>query len=139
MVLNGHPVVAGTPGLASGAFTPGLASGAWEDSPCLARFVDHHAEVMVARFNAACPLLALSNLDQLKVQVNTGHGGCFPMHYDTSSGSARQLTAILYLTPNWSVGEGGELRLYPFPFDSVDVAPVFNRLAIFNSHTMLHR
>lgn len=69
------------------------------------RFVEHHAPLMVARFNAACPTLKLSGcpprpvdpqaelsaicppgLDQLKVQVNTGGGGCFPMHYDTSSG-----------------------------------------------------
>jgi len=112
---------------------------AWDVAPLLKRFVEHDAEVMVARFNAACPGLNLTGLDQLKVQLNLGHGGCFPMHYDTSTGSARELTAILYLNDEWTPEDGGELRLCPFPFENVDIPPVFNRLALFNSHQMLHR
>ena len=67
-------------------------------------------------------------------------GGCFMMHYDTSSKhSQREMTAILYLNERWEKGDGGELRLFPFPLGEVDFAPLNDRLAIFNSTEMLHR
>ncbi len=34
---------------------------------------------------------------------------------------------------------GAQLRLYPFPRAPVDIAPLFDRLVIFPSTTMLHR
>ena len=62
------------------------------------------------------------------------------MHYDTSSKhSQREMTAILYLNEGWEEGDGGELRLFPFPLGEVDFAPRNDRLAIFNSTEMLHR
>ena len=32
-----------------------------------------------------------------------------------------------------------QLRLYPFPHDAVDIAPVCDRVVMFPSTTMLHR
>jgi hypothetical protein len=44
-------------------------------------------------------------------RYNAGEGGCFMMHYDTSSKTSdRELTAILYLNDGWEHGDGGELR-----------------------------
>jgi hypothetical protein len=40
----------------------------------------------------------------------------------------RVLTAILYLNPGWDAADGGELRLLPFPFGPVDLAPLFGRV-----------
>jgi Rps23 Pro-64 3,4-dihydroxylase Tpa1-like proline 4-hydroxylase len=76
----------------------------------------------------------------IKVQVNTGQGGCFPMHSD-SDGKVddRLITAITYLNEDWKDGDGGELRLYPFPFEHVDIRPIFARMVIFSSVHMLHR
>jgi Rps23 Pro-64 3,4-dihydroxylase Tpa1-like proline 4-hydroxylase len=45
-----------------------------------------------------------------------GQGGCFPIHTDTDAAvDSRRVTAIWYLNPGWRQGDGGELRLYPFP------------------------
>ena len=67
-------------------------------------------------------------------------GGAFPMHHDAAGWpDSRMLSAILYLNADWKAGDGGELRLYPFPFDSLDVQPLDDRLVIFGSESMLHR
>ena len=48
--------------------------------------------------------------------VPAGQGGCFPIHTDTDAAvDSRRVTAIWYLNPGWRQGDGGELRLYPFP------------------------
>ena len=47
--------------------------------------------------------------------------------------------AILYLNPHWSEADGGQLRLYP-PFAApIDIAPLNDRLVVFESHRLLHR
>jgi SM-20-related protein len=62
------------------------------------------------------------------------------MHVDTkTTHSRRQLTVILYLNPGWEPEHGGELRVYPMPYASADIAPKFDRIAVFCSHQMLHR
>lgn len=89
--------------------------------------------------NTIFPELSLNEIE-VKVQYNAGNNGCFPMHIDTSpSVSHRQLTALLYLNPNWKKEDGGELRFYPFPYSHLDIEPVFDRLVFFCSHQMLHR
>lgn len=76
----------------------------------------------------------------VKAQVNLGDEGCFPLHFDTSSRvDGRRLTAILYLNPSWSDCDGGFLRLYPFPHSPIDIAPIHQRMVIFDSVRMLHR
>jgi len=74
----------------------------------------------------------------MKIQSNTG--GSFPIHTDSDGiVDTRLISAILYLNPDWKKNDGGQLRLYPFPYKQVDVEPVFNRLVIFPSTGLLHR
>jgi Rps23 Pro-64 3,4-dihydroxylase Tpa1-like proline 4-hydroxylase len=63
------------------------------------------------------------------------------MHFDSDEElDGRRITAIFYLNPGWQQGQGGELRLYPFPdAGPVDIAPVADRLVLFSSTRMLHR
>ncbi|KAL4439271.1 hypothetical protein ABPG77_004173 [Micractinium sp. CCAP 211/92] len=76
----------------------------------------------------------------IKLQYNAGHGGSFPMHFDTdASVDSRKVTTIWYLNPGWKQGDGGELRLYPFPEAPVDVEPLNDRMVLFSSQHMLHR
>jgi len=79
----------------------------------------------------------------VKVQQNRGFGGCFPIHYDSDAQyDNRAVTCILYL--NVEDIEGGELVLYPRDdhtnrVSRVEVAPIFNRMAIFKSQDIPHR
>ena len=108
--------------------------------PAITEFVDTHGPEIACRLNEACPALRLTGVDTVKVQLNEGQGGCFPMHYDTSSAiSNRAVTALVYLNQQWAPGDGGELRLYPFPLAPADVQPVFDRMAIFCATETLHR
>lgn len=76
----------------------------------------------------------------IKVQCNTGTGGCFPLHVDSDlQYSSRILSSVLYLNPTWQPADGGELVLYPFPFERVVVPPISDRLVMFSSPGMLHR
>ncbi len=74
-----------------------------------------------------------------QIQYNEGKGGCFPFHFDTAETTGRHLTIVLYLNSAWKQGDGGELRVYPFPFESEDVAPLNDRMVLFCSRTQLHR
>lgn len=94
---------------------------------------------LVRSLNSSAPWLALSSVDTIKVQVNDGVGGCFPMHFDTTPQTKRRLTAILYLGEEWEEAHGGQLRLYPFPLAPVDVAPRAGTLVLFSSVSSLHR
>jgi Rps23 Pro-64 3,4-dihydroxylase Tpa1-like proline 4-hydroxylase len=85
------------------------------------------------------PQVSLDCTD-IKVQLNTGKGGCFPMHFDTSEEvSTRQITGTLYLNPHWTPQDGGHLRVYPFPYKHVDIEPIMDRLVLFSGHQTLHR
>jgi hypothetical protein len=76
----------------------------------------------------------------IKLQHNRGGGGCFPLHYDNPGPpSRRALTCILYLNPDWTEGDGGELLLTPFLGGAIRVRPTHDRLAIFLSDRILHR
>eukprot|EP00053_Salpingoeca_punica_P002740 m.39228 g.39228 ORF g.39228 m.39228 type:complete len:404 (-) comp11756_c0_seq1:1124-2335(-) len=108
-------------------------------SETLAELVDSKGRELLSALNAAAPPLKLSRLDQIKVQFNTGLGGCFPMHFDTTQEvSERHLTCVLYLNPDWSEESKGHIRLLPLPGAPVDVAPKHNLLVMFCSHRMLH-
>ena len=76
----------------------------------------------------------------VKLQHNRGGGGCFPLHYDNPGPpSRRALTCILYLNPDWTEGDGGELLLTPFLSGTIRVRPKHDRLAVFLSDRILHR
>lgn len=67
-------------------------------------------------------------------------GGCFPIHFDTDRAiDGRLVTAIVYLNDAWQPGDGGELRLYPFPRAPVTVEPISGRMVLFASRTVPHR
>ena len=69
-----------------------------------------------------------------------GDGACFPIHVDSEESiDGRRLTAVLYLNPGWEESRGGQLRLYPVGMDPVDIAPLHDRLVVFESHRLLHR
>jgi hypothetical protein len=57
-------------------------------------------------------------------------------NYHDATGLNRRLNAILYLNPNWQKGWGGEFGLYDEKGDKClkKVAPLFNRLVIFDTH-----
>lgn len=99
---------------------------------------------MIDRFNELLSAHGVHHLrsQAIKVQLNTGSGGCFPLHYDAhfTDGSRRVLSSILYLNDNYDMArDGGALRLYPFPYAPVDIEPVADRWTIFSSPLMLHR
>ncbi|KAJ3271717.1 hypothetical protein HDV01_006412 [Terramyces sp. JEL0728] len=73
---------------------------------------------------------------QIKAQVNFGQGACFPIHLDTDyKQDKRKVTAIVYLNET----DGGELVLYPFPYEKVVVEPKLDRLVLFSSAFCHHR
>ena len=70
----------------------------------------------------------------------TKTGGLLDVHvdgnYHDASGLNRRLNALIYLNPNWKSGWGGEFGIYDENGEVCikDVAPIFNRLVIFDSH-----
>ena len=70
----------------------------------------------------------------------TTSGGLLDVHvdgnYHDSTGLNRRINAILYLNPDWQAGWGGEFGLYDAQGDVClkEVAPLFNRLVVFDSH-----
>ena len=75
----------------------------------------------------------------VKLQINTC--GAFPYHFDNPGGSRqnRKLTCILYLNEAYEDKCGGEIVLVPFMGPFVTIRPIFNRLVVFQSETVLHR
>ncbi|GFR46885.1 hypothetical protein Agub_g8526 [Astrephomene gubernaculifera] len=121
----------------------------------------HEAELTLdANIQSAAPLCSSLNSDRtmatllslfmpqvtldsqaIKLQYNAGGGGCFPVHLDSDEQlDGRRVTAIFYLNPDWHEGQGGQLRLYPFPSGPpLDLPPLEDRLVLFSSCRMPHR
>jgi len=70
-------------------------------------------------------------------------GSLYKRHLDVfTTDSARKLSAICYLNPDWEAADGGQLRLY-LPDDkgkemAKDILPEAGRLVIFNSQKIEH-
>ena len=100
-------------------------------------------DTLVHVLNERLPGLFLepgANGKTIKLQYNSGNGGCFPLHYDNPGRpNRRKLTCLLYLNPDWKQGDGGELQLVPFLQDPVTIEPLMNRMVIFYSESVLHR
>lgn len=70
----------------------------------------------------------------------TATGGLLDVHvdgnYHDATGLNRRINAILYLNPDWKAGWGGEFGLYDEAGEVClkAVAPLFNRLVLFDSH-----
>ena len=68
----------------------------------------------------------------IKLQCNSGSGGCFPCHFDSDAEvDGRRVTAIVYANLDWQPHDGGELRLYPVQGPRVDVEPRMGRMVLF--------
>jgi hypothetical protein len=67
-----------------------------------------------------------------------GHGAHCPVPRCLAA-DKRRLSCLLYLNPDWAVGDGGEIRLASFLQPPVTVEPLFDRLVLFFSESMLHR
>jgi len=88
------------------------------------------------------PSLQGLSFQHVRLQVNHGNGGCYTMHTDSGydiggASQVLQATALFYLNPAWKPGDGGELRLFPFPSPPVEIAPVSGRLVFFEPR-MVH-
>jgi 2OG-Fe(II) oxygenase superfamily len=70
----------------------------------------------------------------------TTTGGLLDVHvdgnYHDATGLNRRMNALLYLNPDWQPGWGGEFGLYDAKGEVClkEVAPLFNRLVVFDSH-----
>jgi len=69
------------------------------------------------------------------------HGAFYQKHVDAFQGkSSRKLSTVLYLNPDWTHGDGGELILYDENSDDVikTVEPTFGKMVIFLSEVFPH-
>jgi Rps23 Pro-64 3,4-dihydroxylase Tpa1-like proline 4-hydroxylase len=70
----------------------------------------------------------------------TKTGGLLDVHvdgnYHDATGLNRRLNALVYMNPNWQPAWGGEFGVYDENGDKClkKIAPLFNRLVIFDSH-----
>ena len=81
-------------------------------------------------------------MQHVRIQINTGKGGCYTMHTDqgTTADSASQTlhaTALFYLNADWRPADGGELRVFPYPYPAEVIPPVEGRLVLFEPR-MVH-
>jgi hypothetical protein len=96
----------------------------------------NHLNLMIPTLQLATGLRGRT----VKLQYNGGNGGSFPWHYDNPTRpNNRRITCLVYLNPDWMPGHGGELQLLPFLRAKVTVAPIFNRMVMFESDRLLHR
>ena len=103
-------------------------------------------ETLLRAVSSHVPGLAGLDAQHVRLQINAGHGGCYSMHTDAGrdvgladadgrplvgDGQTLRLTALFYISRGWKAGDGGELRLYPYPHGRVSVAPLEGRLVLF--------
>ena len=76
----------------------------------------------------------------VKLQMNDGSGGCFPLHFDGDAAlDSRLVTMLCYLNEDWRAEDAGELVYHPFPLRPVVIEPTFGRLVFFDARFGLHR
>jgi len=80
-------------------------------------------------------------LQELRLQINRGRGGCYGLHTDGDvlgeHDNGLRVTALFYLNEGWAPGDGGELLVYPFPQGPVCIEPLNGRLVVFDP-AMVH-
>jgi len=101
--------------------------------------------------NSSCFLMAMSEKFEIPKIIPdpyftggglnvTKAGGLLDVHvdgnYHDATGLNRRLNALVYLNPNWQSGWGGEFGIYDEKGEKClkEVAPLLNRLIIFDSH-----
>jgi Rps23 Pro-64 3,4-dihydroxylase Tpa1-like proline 4-hydroxylase len=95
--------------------------------PTLASFWEGRTDLVDTLKQECDALKGLTSLDQVKVAVIRNHG-CFPVHTDTDPSTGRSLSATIYLNEGYKSSDGGELRVYEYPYGHADVAPIFGRM-----------
>lgn len=56
---------------------------------------------------------------------------------DGSAGQTLHLTALFYLNADWQPGDGGELRIFPYPYAAEEIPPLEGRMVLFEPR-MVH-
>lgn len=76
----------------------------------------------------------------LKLQINDGTGGRFPIHFDSDAKTdARRVSICVYLNEDCDENRGGELVLYPFlSHDKIVIKPTLGTVVFFDSRYMPH-
>ena len=86
-------------------------------------------------------------MKQTHIACYPGGGSRYVRHLDASvHGSTRRLTLLYYMNEGWKQGDGGELRIYlkdktkenSDAETHVDVAPLLDRLLVFQSRMLEH-
>ena len=107
--------------------------------PHLKSLADSASELTSALKSSCSVLSSLTSLDQLKVAI-IREKGAFAVHTDTHPSTGRTTSITLYLTEDYQQArDAGELRVFPFPYAHLDVAPLFGRMVIFSSCNLFHR
>ena len=88
------------------------------------------------------PGLEALDRQHVRLQINAGHGGCYSLHTDAGKriggdGQTLRLTALFYLNADWQPADGGELRVFPWPYEAEVIAPLEGRLVLFEPR-MVH-
>jgi len=66
-------------------------------------------------------------------------GASYQRHLDRfRDDDSRTVSVVIYLNPDWLVGQGGALRLHPDGAAASDIAPEGSRLVLFLSADMVH-
>ena len=74
----------------------------------------------------------------VKLQINTG--GAFPYHFDNPAAQQNRTGRVFYIsTKITKTSAVARLFFAPFMGPFVTIRPIFNRLVVFYSETMLHR
>jgi SM-20-related protein len=91
----------------------------------------------VAELALSCGFVAARTTVQL---ARYPRGARYVRHLDATAvhASARRLTLLLYLNPDWTEADGGQLRLFVPEQAPLDIAPIANRLLVFHSHGVPH-
>jgi SM-20-related protein len=91
----------------------------------------------VTELSRSCGFVASRTTVQL---ARYPRGARYVRHLDATAvhASARRLTLLLYLNPNWTVDDGGQLRMYLPDGATRDIDPIADRLLVFQSHGVPH-
>jgi hypothetical protein len=108
--------------------------------------ISSNSTTTTANGNVTPPSLNLSNQAfNAKLAVTSPGGSTYPFHIDNTLGvnglpndDIRKLTCILYLNPDYMVGDGGELRLFLLKGQCLDLTPRGGRMVMFWSDEIPH-
>eukprot|EP00960_Hanusia_phi_P062386 765130-Hanusia_phi.AAC.3 len=106
--------------------------------PNLRQLCDCRSQMVSALQSKGGILSKVTALDQAKVTYIT-KDGAFPVHVDSHPVYDRMLTITLYLNEGYRDEDAGELRLFPLPYQPLDIKPKFGRIVLFSSIHVYHR